>query len=222
MHSLWRKGQLPPRGKSRIHTLTSCESMSSEAPQTTLGFRVKSGWATAILLSGPAACPRVLDRRSIDLSDAEAPASRQPYHAVMEAAPKDAAKIEGRLCKVVHDATEKSIRLLLADVAKAGHQPQAGGLVVGSNIDPARIKNDHIRAHALEGQLFRSALEDALTSHGLKTLVIVEREAYAKAATHLDRPEGELKRAVAELGRTFGGQWRSDEKTAALAAWMVL
>jgi hypothetical protein len=196
--------------------------MSSEATQATIGFRVKSGWATAILLTGPAASPRVLDRRSIDLSEPETPGSTQPYHAVMEATPKDAAKIEARLCKVVHEATKKSIRVLLVDLAKAGHHPTAGGLVVGSTIDPAQIKNDHIRAHALEGRLFRSALEDALASRGLQTFLLVERGAYAKAAAHFDRPEGELKRAVAELGRTFGGPWRADEKTAALAAWMAL
>src|SRR5262249_12254240 len=117
--------------------------MSSEAPQTTLGFRVKSGWATAILLAGPAACPRVLDRRPIELSDPETADSRQPYHAVMEAAPKDASKIESRLCKIVRDATVKSLQVLLADLANKRYQPQAGGLVVGSNIDPAQIKNDH-------------------------------------------------------------------------------
>jgi hypothetical protein len=221
MHSHWRKGQLPSRGNSRLFTVFY-KSMPSEAPQTTLGFRVKSGWATAVLLTGPAACPRVLDRRSIDLCDPETANSRQPYHAVMEAAPKDAAKIEARLCKIVRDAAETSVRLLLADLGTKGHQPKAGGLVVGSNIDPVQIKNEHIRAHAQEGRLFRSALEDALTSHGLKTLLLVEREAYAKAAKHFDRPEGELKRAVAELGRTFGGPWRTDEKTAALAAWMAL
>jgi hypothetical protein len=196
--------------------------MPAEATQTALGFRVKSGWATAVLLAGPTPSPRVLDRRSIDLCDPDVPGSSQPYHAVMGAAAKDAASIEARLCKVVREAAQRSFDALLADAAKAGHHPQAGGLVVGSDIDPARIKNDHIRAHALEGRLFRNALEDALTSHSLPCVVLVEREAYAKAAQCLNRQVVELKRAAAELGRSFGGPWRADEKMAALAAWTSL
>ena len=38
---------------------------------------------------------------------------------------------------------------------------RGAGVVVGSLIDPAGIANDHIRIHALEGQLFRRVVEDA-------------------------------------------------------------
>src|SRR5438046_3000435 len=54
--------------------------------QAAVGFRVKSGWATAVLLVGPARAPRVADRRVIELSDPAVPTSRQPYHAVMDVA----------------------------------------------------------------------------------------------------------------------------------------
>jgi hypothetical protein len=174
------------------------------------------------LLAGSTTSPRVLDRRAIDLSDPDVPGSSQPYHAVMGAAAKDAASVEARLCKVVREAARKSFGALLADAANAGHHPQAGGLVVGSDIDPARIKNDHIRAHALEGRLFRNALADALTSHDLLCVVLVERDAYTKAAQCLNRQATDLKRAVAELGRSSGGPWRANEKMAALAAWTSL
>ncbi len=195
--------------------------MPAEATQAAVGFRVKSGWATAVLLAGPTTSPRVLDRRSIDLSDPEAPGSSQPYHAVMGARAEDAANVEARLCKAVREATRRSFHALLADAVKAGHQPQSGGLVVGSDIDPARIKNDHIRAHALEGRLFRNVLEDAMKSHRLPCVVLVEREAYAKAAKCLDRQEAELKRNSRSRA-PFGGPWRADEKMAALAAWTSL
>src|SRR5207237_1207812 len=51
--------------------------------QAAVGFRVKSGWATAVLLVGPARAPRVADRRASELSDPAAPTSRQPYDAVL-------------------------------------------------------------------------------------------------------------------------------------------
>lgn len=187
-----------------------------------IGFRVKSGWATAVLLVGTAREPRVADRRVIELSDPSVPSSRQPYHAVMGASPTNASKLERRLHKVVYQVTRKSVRELLRSYRAGGRRVRAAGLVVGSDIDPARIANDHIRAHALEGRLFRTVLEAAVASCGLRCAVVVEREAYALAAGVLARTEPELRRAVAELGRSHRGPWRAEEKAAALAAWMLL
>ena len=187
-----------------------------------VGFRVKSGWATAVLLVGPARAPRVVDRRVIELSDPAVPTSRQPYHAVMGAARANRAKIERRLRSVVEKITRQSVRQLLQEYRKTGHPVRRVALVVGSNIDPARIANDHIRAHALEGQLFRTVLEQACRSLGLKSSVLIERNAYAAGATVFRRSEARLKHAVTELGRAIDGPWRADEKTAALAAWMTL
>jgi hypothetical protein len=190
--------------------------------QAAIGFRVKSGWATAVLISGPPESPQLLDRRVIDLSDPAVPDSKQPYHAVLELAEKDASKMERHLRGVVERFTSKSVKQLLKKYDDAGHAVAGIGLVVGSLIDPATIKNDHIRAHALEGRLFRSAIEEAARACGLGCLVVVERNAFSKGATVLNRSEAELKREITNLGRTASGRWRMDEKTAALAAWMTL
>ena len=45
-----------------------------------VGFTVKSGWACAVLLTGSADAPEVVDCRRIELSDPDVPESRQPYH----------------------------------------------------------------------------------------------------------------------------------------------
>jgi len=50
-----------------------------------VGFRVKSGWAAAVVLSGPSSSPSVLHSRRIELSDPAVPESRQPFHAVDDA-----------------------------------------------------------------------------------------------------------------------------------------
>ena len=50
-------------------------------PQTAaLGFRVKSGWAAAVLLAGSAHSPQLFDVQRIELSDRRLPKTRQPYH----------------------------------------------------------------------------------------------------------------------------------------------
>jgi hypothetical protein len=186
-----------------------------------LGFRVKSGWATAVLVAGSMPSPQVLDRRTIDLCDPAIPESRQPYHARMGTLETDETKLKQRR-KVVIQAASRSVAELLSNHRNAGYHIRAAGLVVGSDIDPAKITNPHIRAHALEGRLFRTALEDALSSGGLSCQVIVERSAYSHAAKVFGRTEEDLKRVVGKLGRSLSGPWRADEKTASLAAWLAL
>ena len=186
-----------------------------------LGFRVKSGWATAILVVGPVQSPRVLDRRVVELSDPGIPGSRQPYHGARGKLEQDGAKVAARL-KVIQRVTERSVTDLLKEYRDTGCTIRSAGLAVGSQIDPDSIKNPHIRAHALEGRLFRTVLEDALASCELQCSVVTERNAYSKAATALAQSQENLRQAVSGLGRSLGGPWRADEKMAALAAWMAL
>ena len=197
--------------------------MSAEAKvsQAAVGFRVKSGWATAVLLVGPVQAPQALGRRAVELADPDVPGSKQPYHAAAGMLESDQAKIRQRT-KVIERAATRSVTDLLKDFRATGYSLRGAGLVVGSQIDPTSIQNPHIRAHASEGRLFRTVLEGALQAHGLPCSVVVEREAYTKVAAVMGRSADDLKRAVSGLGRALGGPWRADEKLAALAAWMVL
>ena len=189
--------------------------------EAVVGLRVKSGFAIAVLVAGPVRSPQVLDRRVIDLSDPAVPESRQPHHAEFATLEEDQVKLARRL-KIVERVTNTSVTKLLEDYRSMGCRPRGAALAVGSVIDPASITNPHIRAHALEGRLFRTVLEEALTSGGLRCFVLVERDAYAKASSVLGRAEAELKRAVTSLGHSLTGSWRAEEKLAALAAWMAL
>src|SRR4029453_2870970 len=89
-------------------------SKQVKAETTALGFRVKSGWAAAGLLSGPIDSPRLRDSRLIDLSDPQLPETRQPYHAAMGKLETNVEKINRRL-HAVRRITEQSTRNLLAD-----------------------------------------------------------------------------------------------------------
>ncbi len=196
-------------------------SRDRQSFRAAVGFRVKTGWATAVLLAGPVQSPRILDRRVIDLCDSAVPESKQPYHAAMGQLEENDAKVEGRV-KIVRRVTKASVLGLLEDYRDAGWQVRDASLAVGSEIDPASIKNPHIRAHALEGRLFRTVLEDALQACGLSCSILVERRAYSKAISVLSQSEDKLKRTVLEIGRLQNGPWRADEKIAALVAWMSL
>lgn len=199
--------------------------MSGRGPRAAaLGFRVQSGWATAVLLVGPQTAPAVVERRIAELSDPDDPDARQPFHAGLEAAAHATrgAREVARLVKAVQRYAHRSISRLVAEYRAAGHRLRGVGIVVGSTIDPATIPNDHIRAHAEEGRLFRSVIEDAVRACDLRSRVTQEKELYAVAARRLGIPPGRLKARVDALGRGISGPWRAEEKAAALAAWVAL
>ena len=192
--------------------------------KTTLGFRVKSGWAAAVVLSDPLSSPSVLHARRIELSDPEVPESRQPFHAVDDTlgdSERDQNQIEKRL-RLVRAATERSIAKLWADSVNDGRTPVRAGIVTGSLVDPATIRQPHIRAHAMEGRLFRTVVEDALRAYDVSCVVLAEKSAFERASGVIHLGEGELKRTLADLGRRVEGPWKSEEKLAALAAWVAL
>lgn len=189
-----------------------------------VGFRVKSGWAAAVVLSGPSSSPSVLLARRIELSDPAVPESRQPFHAVDEAQgelERNEDRIEKRL-QVVRHVTRQSIEKLLADCLANGWTPGRAGIVTGSLVDPTTIHSPHIRAHALEGRLFRTVVEDALRAHDLSCVVLGEKTAFKAASQALHRDEDALERTLANLGHRVEGPWRSEEKLAALAAWVAV
>jgi hypothetical protein len=200
----------------------SASDVSNEMkPQTAaLGFRVKSGWAAAVLLKGPARSPQLCDVRQIDMSDPQLPETKQPYHAAMGKLETDRRKIN-RHVDVVRRIAEESIATLLASYRQNGYTIRRAALVVGSKVDPDSIANPHIRAHAFEGQLFRAVLQEALQAHRIRTDVLIERDAYARAAAQLKQSGDELRRVIQSLGRSKA-PWRAEQKLAALAAWLAL
>ena len=159
---------------------------------TALGFRVKSGFAVGVVLSGPVDAPEAVARRIVELSDRDEPRTKQPYHDGFYRTEEDAAEIARRV-KIVRRCAKRSIAALVDDlqrgvpgrsslnsltsegrpttnprrahathtrsapatiprsapaVARRSTVPLRAALVVGSVIDPAKVGNPHIRAHA--------------------------------------------------------------------------
>jgi len=189
-----------------------------------LGFRVKSGWAAVVLLTYTARTPYLSDVTRIELCDPRFPETRQPHHAAMGKLETDSAKVNHRE-RAVRSISQESLTTLLKGYSQKGFRISRAALVVGSQIDPARIANPHIRAHALEGRLFRSVIEQVLHDHEIRTELLLERDTYASVAARLTQPSDDLERAIRGFGLSAaakGGPWRAEQKLAALAALFVL
>lgn len=187
-----------------------------------IGLRVKTGRATAVLMTGSRKKPRVLSRRAVTLFDPAVPHSGQPHHVALELGEKRAAPILARALEAVRAVGLRELRLLCESLAESSHSLRGVGLVVGSLGDPAKLGNPHVRAHALEGQLYWQVLDTAARELGVPCSVVTEKDIYARASETLGMKPDALRAAVAELGREVGRPWGAEEKTAALAAWSHL
>src|SRR5213078_939932 len=105
----------------------------------TLGFRVKSGWAAAVLIANSAKAPTVIDSRVIELADPAAPHSRQPYHASFGTAQSDIATVTS-LVRGIERFSRRAIKALVDEYSKH-HRIRTAAVVVASLTDPASIAN---------------------------------------------------------------------------------
>jgi hypothetical protein len=104
--------------------------------------------------------------------------------------------IVNRRERVVRSISQRSLTRLLKGYQQKGFRIRHAALVVGSRIDPANIANPHIRAHALEGRLFRSTVAETLQDHEIRTEILVERDAYPTVAGRLKQSSDDVKRAI--------------------------
>ena len=196
----------------------------TKAQTAGLGIRVKSGWAAVVFLTGRAHSPQLSDVNRIELCDPRFPETRQPYHAAMGELETDSAKVNQRE-RVVRKISQQSLTRLLKNYRRQGFRIIRAALVVGSQINPANIANPHIRAHALEGRLFRSAVAETLQANEIPTEVLLERDAYPTVSARLKQSSDDVKRAIQNLRRSLpanGRPWRAEEKLAALAGLFAL
>jgi hypothetical protein len=86
-----------------------------------LGFRVKSGWAMAVLLAGPWRAPKLVKCQAVLLSDPKIPQSKQPCHAALNLPEKKGKALTKKLRGIVAGAAKKSVHELLKQASEEGY-----------------------------------------------------------------------------------------------------
>jgi hypothetical protein len=186
-----------------------------------LGFTVKSGWASAVVLTGTAAQPELVAAARLELSDPKDAHARQPYHDGFATMRKEGPVLT-RLLASVRAFGRREVRDWIRIHQEKGYTLRGSGIVVGSLIDPGTIGNEHIRIHAMEGQLFRGVIADACERADLPRLIVRERDLLQQAKATLRMPEAHIENRLAGMGKGRDGPWRAEQKMAALGAWLVL
>jgi len=179
-----------------------------------IGLKIKSGLAIAAILQRSADGSVIEAVRKVPLCSEDLPQSRFPYHPTIELAARQGAALSEKAVQEVRRVAAQEMRKVLDEfdgITRAA-------MVVGSVIDPDSLGNPHVRVHALEGKLFREVVADALQKCGIECGVLVERDAYEKAARTLASTEATLRTEIAALGHGRIKPWRAEEKLATLAA----
>src|SRR6266542_3397522 len=101
----------------------ACDISNEVKPQTAaLGFRVKSGWAAAVLLTGPVRSSQLFDVLRINLSDRRLAETRQPYHAAMGKLETDTRRINRRCvwCDALRKNRLRHFWLATSKISRSG------------------------------------------------------------------------------------------------------
>ena len=192
--------------------------------QIAIGLKAHSGWAALVAIGRSGSGLQIIDRRRIELVEpGDADWAKQPYHAADGLPPKDARKIVERGIAAAHRVAAREMRALLERSKKAGHKIAGCAVLVGTpmpdwTID--QIRSVHVRMHKAEGVLFPEALTSAAEACGLNVVAIPEKTLDARAEESLDLANAMA--TIAALGKSAGPPWGKDQKTATLAAMIVL
>jgi hypothetical protein len=186
-----------------------------------VGLRSRTALAIAVALADERGGLRVRHRSERPLFAAGVPESRQPHHAALGLAGAEARRTVERAERAVHRTALDQLGALARELAAEGLRVVRVA-VVGSEADPGRVHNPHMRAHAAEGRLFREVLVAAAREQGLACVSLGERQVWDQAAAALGRSRAEIEGELRALGKQAGSPWRAHEKLAALAAWVAL
>jgi len=190
-----------------------------------LGFKLHTGWAALVAVSGRPGAIDLLLRRRIELLPADSSIPRFVYHEASEMPLAQAAELVKRATKASASAAKLALDETLSGLGSRGIQVDVYGVLSGSRSAPddlAAILRSHPLIHTAEGALFRDAIVSAGKSSNLQVVLAREREVWASAAAAMGVAEVALRKEVDGLRKTLGPPWGADHKAATAIALLAL
>lgn len=184
-----------------------------------------SGWGALIAVAGEPGAEEVIERRRIEITDPKMPGAIQPYH---YAENMELRRAEQHIAKCA-DASQRlaltAIRELLQQLETRGYKVAHSCILLSSGRplpELAGILASHALIHTAEGEFFRRSFRDAFAALKIPVSGIRERDLTEQAQKAFGKTAAKMQERIAMLGRAIGPPWTTDQKTAALAACIVL
>jgi hypothetical protein len=190
-----------------------------------IGARMHSGWGALVAVSNSAGTIEVIDRRRIVVTPPGTPGVNQPYHFAENLALPEAEKFIGSCFVASKDLALAAVRDVICKLH--GRQYRVVGSAVllasGRPLPPlAKILASHAAIHAAEGEFFRDVFSKACESLTVSVTGFRERDLDGCFHAAFGKTASQMKQQISTLGRSLGPPWTTDQKTAALAALLVL
>jgi hypothetical protein len=188
-----------------------------------IGFKLHTGWAAFVAVSGAADDLDLHLRRRAELLPPGDAIPRFVYHEAAQLAPEAADELVQSATRAADELAQAAVRNALEELRSRGIAAGACGVIVGSGtLKPetplATILQSHPMIHAAEGTLFQTAIVRACESANVRVLTVRERDVWSAAAAGCGCDAAVLRKRVEALRKVAGPPWSSDEKLATAAA----
>jgi hypothetical protein len=190
-----------------------------------IGFRMHSGWGALVAVSHVAGTVEIIERRRIAVIEPKIPGTKQPYHFSERLEFGEAEKFLSRCFAASAQFAVTGIRECIESLWERKYAVTGAAVVLASGraLPPlANILTSHALIHTAEGEFFREAVWKACQSLNLAVSGFRERDLAEAAAAAFEKAAPKMLRQVADAGRSVGPPWTTDQKTAAIAALLVL
>jgi hypothetical protein len=190
-----------------------------------IGVRMHSGWGALVAISNSAGALELIERRRIAVIAPETPGAKQPYHFAEKLALAEAERFLANCDAIAKRLALTAIRDVVGELRARQYRVVGAAILLASGrpLPPlAQILASHAMIHAAEGEFFRQAFSKACDGLDLSVTGFRERDLDARAQAAFGKATPRLRQQISTLGRSLGPPWTTDQKTAALAAVLVL
>ncbi len=189
-----------------------------------IGIRPHSGWGALVVVAGNPGAIQVLDRRRIAIAP-NLKGANQPFHFVKD---RSLPAAERYLAECAAASEQLALEALRETIEEARRRRKIVAscailLAAGRNLPPlSKILASHPLIHTAEGEFFRQSFRSAGERLNLPVTGIRERDLDPRAQAVFGADTDSVKREIAGLGSSLGPPWTTDQKSACLAALLVL
>jgi hypothetical protein len=190
-----------------------------------IGVSVHSGWGAVVAITGTRGVEEVLLRRRVTIIDPKIAGAAQPYHYVVKKEIHAAEKHLARCASESGGLAFEGFTRLSAELRERGFMLTSAVILLSSARplpDLEEILTSHALIHTAEGEFFRQAFRAALEQLRVPVTGIRARDLGGCAVKAFGKAAPEIQKRIDGMGRDLGAPWTKDEKTAALAAAIVL
>src|SRR5262245_33756492 len=193
--------------------------------RSAIGIRVHSGWGALVAIAGKNPDIEVIERQRVEIIDPREPGAAQPFHFAQRLEISKARAHIERCATASRSLALAALRQVISHLDGQGYKIASVAILLSSGRPlPAfeKILKSHAMIHAAEGEFFRQAFRDAAEAMEIPVTGIRERELEAQLDAIFGKAAHGLQQQIAGLGRSLGPPWTTDQKTAALAAAILL